>query len=173
MIRVLPWDFKTSFPEPLLPSSVPDLVEAGDHRGSALRTMHIERIRQGLDLLTRLDTIAEGQRLGMVPETTSNLKDDDKNAELHQRSASEQSALQTALELLVREYAITFGKPAAEAFHAALRLWDMGGAVTTALPPVSPALPDAVRRANFGYEEDGTAVDPSAEEVLEISQALA
>lgn len=156
LVRVLPWDFRTCFPESVDPSSIPALAGAGDNRVAVLRAFHNEKSAQGLALLAKLDAAMETKRMTIEPQTA------------HEKPQEEK-----AFEQFILEYVETFGKQAGEAFRKAVRVWHLGGAVITSLPPTGCALPTAVDRASFGYEEDGIAVVPSEEECFEITAELA
>lgn len=172
LVRVLPWDFRTCFPEPLAHASIPALAEAGNKQHPLLKHFHEEKARQGLALLADADRFGESERLDIDPQIGCRPSNAAGLTALSQRLNHEKSHLERAFDSLIAGYGETFGKQAAEAFHTALRVWHLGGAVITTLPPSGPALADAVERAHFGYEEDGVAVEPSEEEAFEITLQL-
>jgi hypothetical protein len=173
LVRVLPWDFRTCFPEPVAHSFIPALADVGDKRSSVLRGIHEETATRGLALLTQLDASAEAQRVRTHPETGSEPANTEASAALRERMADEKPQAEQDFEKLIQRYAESFGKQAGEAFRSAIRVWHLGGVVITALPPIGRALPESVQAGNFGYEEDGVAVNPSEEEVFEITSDLA
>jgi hypothetical protein len=173
LVRVLPWDFRTCFPEPIAHSFMPPLADAGKNRSSVLREIHEKATSQGLALLAQSDANAEAHRLKIHPQTGGEPANAEASAAIREQLAVEKPQAEQDFEKLIQRYAESFGKQAGEAFRSAIRVWHLGGAVITALPPIGRVLPDAVQRGNFGYEEDGVAVNPSEEEVFEITSELA
>jgi hypothetical protein len=69
LLQVLPWDFRTSFPEPL-----DEAIEAGklhedDVLFENLKALHDEHARHALALLSDLDAVMDARRAGVDPRT--------------------------------------------------------------------------------------------------------
>ena len=59
LVQVLPWDFVTTFPEPLPTAIEADLLSDEDAKPENVKSMHEETARQLTGVLTELDRIAD------------------------------------------------------------------------------------------------------------------
>jgi len=169
LVRVLPWDFHSSFPEPEHPlSSVLGVEQPLD-----VQDFHHKLAHRGVEVLEGIDWIAQAHHLGVDPNTGAAPKHNHDLDALRRRLHTEKAEQEEAFEASLGDYEKTFGRVAAEAFRTAMRIWHLGGIIITRVPPTSPAKTESVADARFGHEEDGSAVNPSAEEVFEITSELA
>jgi hypothetical protein len=172
-LLVLPWDFRASFPEPLWAALEAGTLHQTDAEPDNVKAIHDEHVREGLMLLSDLDACFEARRTGTDPRTGKSPKTAKQSEALQKLYQGEIHRLERALADHMAAYADAFGRPAATAFEEAIRTWHAGGLVTSEQCPIVSPLPEAVERAAFGHEEDGTIVTPDEEEVREITESLA
>jgi len=216
LVQVLPWDFVTTFPEPL-----PDAIEAGiveDADPEDVKSMHEELARQLLQILVEQNEIADARRRGVDPKTRAKPTSRGGAERLKEFLETEPTRLERTWQALMGTHEAAFGDEAAEAFGKAIRARHAGVRVVTQeqsrresekqidIPTVPPAvvnsadtenaegfhiktvrgngrrviarlpvprpLAHAVAAGNFGQDDRGP-VNPSADEVREITQNLA
>lgn len=173
LVRVMPWDFRTSFPPPPSELCLKGVAAPGDDLYVVIKEFHLEQTRRGLELLAELDWIIEAQRMGLVPDTGLAPPDPATRDTLDQRFENERAEHDTAWKNFLEHYSKIFGELPSEFFGAALRVWHLGGTVITKMPPVGMPTTDAVQAARFGYEDDGSPVNPDDQETSTITEELA
>ena len=65
--QVLPWDFRTSFPEPMEEAILNGKLQPEDAEPENLASLHDEHARHGLALLHDLDAVMDARRLSVDP----------------------------------------------------------------------------------------------------------
>ena len=154
LVQELPWDFITTFPEPL-----PDAIEAGnvseeDAEPDRVRGMHEELSRQLLGVLTDEDKIADARRLGIDPKTRGKPTSHGGKQRLKRYFETEPSQLRRNWQALLGVYAEAFGEEAAGAFVKAIRARHAG------IPLVTQAQPDTAS----GKPVDAESISPAVRE---------
>jgi hypothetical protein len=130
-VQVLPWDFVTTFPEPL-----PDAIEAGtvseeDAEPENLLAMHEELARQLLHVLVERDEIADARRGGVNPKTGARPTSRGATERLKMFFETEPTRLERTWQMLMGTYEEAFGDEAALAFSKAMRARHAGVRVVT------------------------------------------
>jgi hypothetical protein len=169
LTQMLPWDFRTTFPEPLEEAVEAGKLHESDIEFENLRALHEEHARHALALLSDLDAVTDARRLGIDPATGAPPRNQKQKERLERLYTEEPKRLEHAFEVLVDVYAEAFGDIAADAFRKAIRAWHAGVEVISEQAPSPSPLPTAVEAGVFGVEEDGAVVRPSDEEVQEIT----
>ena len=169
LTQILPWDFRTTFPEPLEEAVAAGKLHESDIEFENLRALHEEHARHALALLSDLDAVTDARRLGIDPATGAPPRNQKQKERLETLYTEEPKRLEHAFEVLVDVYAEAFGDEAADAFRKAIRAWQGGVEVISEQVPSPLPLPTAVEAGVFGVEEDGAVVRPSDEEVQEIT----
>jgi hypothetical protein len=172
-VLMLPWDFRSSFPEPL-----PQAIEAGkinedDCSPENLRSLHDEHARHALAILSDLDALGDARRLGVDPGTGKPPRTPKQKENLQKRFEEEMPRLEHAYGMLMESYEDVFGDEPAQAFGKAIRAEHADTPVIAEWPPLPTPLASAVEQGIFGKEEDGSPVHPSDEEVAAITDPLA
>jgi hypothetical protein len=171
LVRVLPWDFHSSFPEPQPEHPLLSVELVGQPLDVA--DYHHKLAHRGVEILEGIDWIAQAHHLGVDPDTGAAPEHDHDLNSLRRRLDTEKAEQEEAFDVFLVEYAKTFGKAAADAFRTAMRVWHLGGNIITRQPPTAPATAQSIADGHFGFEEDGSAVNPTHEEVFEITAQLA
>ncbi len=172
LVQVLPWDFRTSFPQPL-----EEAIEAGKlHEDDAipenLKALHQEHAQHALILLSDLDAVLDARRLGVDPHTGKPAKNTKHRERLENLFRNEPTRIEHEFEVLMDVYEEAFGAEATDAFRKAIRAWHAGiEVVTEHLPALSPRSA-SVEAGVFGRKEDGEVVNPSEEEVADIAERM-
>jgi hypothetical protein len=169
LTQMLPWDFRTTFPEPLEEAIEAGKLHESDIEFENLRALHEEHARHALALLSDLDVVTDARRLGIDPATGAPPRNEKQKERLERLYTEEPKRLEHAFEVLVDVYAEAFGDKAADAFRKAIRAWHAGVEVISEQVPSPSPLPTAVEAGVFGVEEDGAVVRPGDEEVQEIT----
>jgi hypothetical protein len=170
LVQVLPWDFRTSFPEPLEQAILNGKLQPEDATPENLKALHDEHARHALALLSDLAAICDARRTDVHPHTGKTPRTEKQREALEKLFKDEPGRLERAFDTLIDVYDEVFGTKAAEAFRKAIRAWHAGVEVTGEFPPVSRALETAVPSGVFGQEEDGRNVDPGTDEVAAITE---
>lgn len=197
-VLVLPWDFTSTFPQPLDEAIDAGVIDVSDTTAEGLRSLHDEYRRQAIETLRAHDTFAQARRRGVDPTTGNRLV----------KSLAEAPERQDhAFDVLMLTYRDAFGDQAAEAFAKAIRARHAGVEVSAgsrsgiAIPPTSSApstspdapmsksvaarspakrrtstglpvpkpLPSAVAAGHFGHD-DGAPIRPGRAEVRAITE---
>ena len=136
----LPWDFKTTFPQPS-----PEAIEAGivtdeDAEPENIRTIHEEHARELFAALHALDVMLDARRRGVDPATGTPPATTAGNERLRKLFDTEPARLERWWQTLLDTYETAFGAEAANAFGKAIRARHAGIEVigqSTATAPVN------------------------------------
>jgi hypothetical protein len=192
LVQRLPWDFKTSFPQPTDDAIDNGLLDETDRQPENLRSLHENYFAQCLATLKERDAIVEARRKQIDPKTGSRPRSHAGRERLRSYLEKEPGRLEHMLEILIGGYADAFGVEAADAFRKAVKARHAGieivsehrseapapapvirrtrrSAPSSALP-VPRALQSSVKAGIFGHQEDGTPVRPDAAEVRAITE---
>jgi hypothetical protein len=121
LVQRLPWDFKSTFPQPM-----PAAIDAGvlsneDAAPENVRALHEEHARELLMVLHDLDAVLDARRLGVDPATGRPPRTDGAKDRLQRLFATEPDRLERWWQTLMDTYEEAFGADAADAFGKALR----------------------------------------------------
>lgn len=172
LVQVLPWDFRLTFPQPLEAAIEAGVLHDEDREPENIKSLHVEHAREALATLADLDALTEARRFGVDPVTGKKPRTEKQKENLKRKFAEEPPRLEHAFETLMDVYEEAFGKDATDAFRKAIRAWHAGVDVVSETRPVFPPLDAAVCAGVFGQDEDGSVVNPSLEEVDEITAAF-
>jgi hypothetical protein len=170
LLQILPWDFRTSFPEPLEEAILNGKLQPEDATPENLKSLHDEHARHALALLSDLDAVCDARRTGVNPHTGHVPRTEKQRETLAKLFKDEPVRLEHAFDTLIDVYDEVFGTEAAEAFRKAIRAWHAGVEVIGENPPRPRALMSAVESGVFGQEEDGSNVDPGTDEAAAITE---
>jgi hypothetical protein len=138
LIKRPPWDFKTTFPEPM-----PEAIDAGviydeDATPENVRALHEEHVRESLAVLCDLERVLDARRRGVDPRNNKAPVLKEARERLRKFFGTEPARLERWWQTLMDTYAEVFGNEAAEAFGQTVRTWH--AAVEFASPglPASP-----------------------------------
>jgi hypothetical protein len=173
LLQVLPWDFRTSFPQPIEEAILNGRLQPEDAEPENIASLHEEHARHAMVLLDELEAVMDARRSGVDPRNGKAPKTAKQREALEKLFKEEPGRLERAFETLIDVYEEVFGPEAADAFLKAIRAWRAGVEVIGETPPTSPALNDSINAGIFGMEEDGTTVSPRDEEVTEITERVA
>jgi len=168
LVQALPWDFRTTFPEPLEEAIESGKLHEDDVEFENLRALHEEHANHALMLLSDLHAVMDARRAGVDPRTGAKPRTPKQQEALQKLFEQEPKRLEHAFEVLIDVYEEAFGAEAADAFRKAIRARHAGVEVISELPPTPTPLPTAVNQGVFGFEEDGAAVNPGLDEVRDI-----
>jgi len=135
----LPWDFKTTFPEPL-----PEAIEAGivtdeDTEPENIRAIHEQHARELFAALNSLDVVLDARRRGVDPTTGLPPETSAGNERLKKMFATEPARLERWRQTLLDTYETAFGAEAADAFGKAIRARHAGIEVIGQSTATTPA----------------------------------
>jgi hypothetical protein len=138
LVQRLPWDFKTTFPQP-----TPEAIDAGivseeDATPDGVRSIHEEHARELLMGLHDLDAVLNARRIGVDPRTGKKPATPAAKERLDKLFAQEPDRLRRCYKSLLDSYESAFGHDAADAFDKAVRAWHAG------IEVAGPAAPAAV-----------------------------
>lgn len=172
LLQVLPWDFHTSFPEPLQ-----EAIEAGklyedDAHPDNLKSLHEEHAQHALTLLSDLDAVMDAKRRGVDPRTGKAPRTPIQREKLDALFRDEPARLEHAFDVLMDVYEEAFGAEPTDAFRKAIRAWHAGIDVVSEHPPNAPPRAESIEAGVFGWEEDGAVVEPGAEEIADVTEQL-
>lgn len=196
MVQRLPWDFRTTFPQP-----TPEAIEAGvvsdeDTEPESVKAIHEEHARELLMTLHDLDAVLDARRRGVDPRNNKAPMLAEAKERLEKFFETEPARLERWFTSLMGSYESAFGPEAADAFSKAVRAWHAGIEVVgpehrqspaTKVPAVrriqkvraSSALPvprplrASVAAGIFGCDEDSKPIRPDAAEVRAITEEQA
>lgn len=191
LVLQLPWDFKSSFPQPTDEAIENGVLDEDDREPENLKSLHENYARQCLAILATLDKVLDARRRGVDPGTGGRPRTHAATERLRTFLTEEPSRLERTFDVLIGTYADGFGQEAADAFGKAVRAWHAGVAVVTEAPPdageqvvlspkkrksipssrmpVPKPLATAVAAGVFGRDENGKPIRPNAEEVRAIT----
>jgi hypothetical protein len=190
LVQRLPWDFKTSFPQPLDEAIDNGVLDESDRQPENLKSLQENYAAQCLATLAALDKVTDARRKGVDPGTGNKPRTHASRERLRKYLAEEPARLEHTFDVLLDTYAEGFGQDAAEAFKKAIIAWHAGidVALESDKPPTEPpAQPKHARRLSsclpvpkplrssvmagvFGQDERGKAIRPSAAEVRSITE---
>lgn len=152
LVQRLPWDFTTSFPEPL-----PEAIDAGtldesDATPDGLRTLHAAHAEVALATLRERDGLFEARRSGVDPGSGRRPTIAAGRERLRECLREVPERQQHAFDVLMMTYADAFGLDAADAFTKALIAWhaNIDVVADVAFRPNGRQLPASAP----GYAED-------------------
>ncbi len=172
LLQLLPWDFRTSFPQPMEEAILNGKIQPEDAEPENVASLHEEHARHAMVLLDELDAVMDARRSGVDPRNGKAPKTAKQREALERLFNDEPGRLERAFETLIDVYEEVFGPEAADAFRKAIRAWRAGVEVIGEAPPMAPALAASIDAGIFGVEEDGTIVSPGEEEVAEITERV-
>jgi hypothetical protein len=173
LLQVLPWDFRTSFPEPMEEAILNGRFQPEDAEPENLAALHDEHARHAMVLLDDLETVMDARRRGVDPRDGKAPRTTKQREALEKLFKEEPSRLERSFDTLIDVYEEVFGPDAADAFRKAIRAWRAGVEVIGEAPPMARALSASIEAGIFGMEEDKTTVSPDVEEVAEITERVA
>lgn len=173
LLQVLPWDFRTSFPQPMEEAILNGTLQPEDVEPESLTSLHQEHGRHAIMLLNDLESVMDARRTGVDPRSGKAPRTAKQRESLEKLFREEPARLERALDTSIDVYEETFGPEAADAFRKAIRAWHAGVEVTGEAPPTRPALTASINAGIFGVEEDGCNVNPGDEEVAAITECVA
>lgn len=172
LVQVLPWDFRGTFPQPLQEAIAAGKLHEDDLVPENLKSLHDEHANHALTILSDFDAVEHARRSGVDPRTGRLPGTEQQREALQKLFDEEPKRLQHAFDLLIDVYEEAFGAAAADAFRKAIRARHAGVEVMAEFPPTPQPIADAVASGVFGEEEDGTLVNPDANEVAEIMESV-
>jgi len=131
LVQVLPWDFATTFPEPMRDAIETGIVSEEDAEPANLKSMHEELARQLLNVLAEQDEIADARRRGVDPKTKAKPTSRGGSERLKKFFETEPARLERSWKAFIGTYEAAFGDEAAEAFNKAIRARHAGVRVVT------------------------------------------
>jgi hypothetical protein len=195
LVQVLPWDFRTAFPEPTEQALDAGIISDEDNQPDAIRSIHEEHTRELLAVLKAMEAVSEARRRGIDPITGKPPGMHGKREKLRRWFQEEPERLERSFTNLIGVYEDAFGQEAAEALTKAVRAWNAGidvvsegvasatvaPAVSTRIAPpahkrsstrlpVPHPLPAAVNAGRFGLDDHGKPVRPGPDEVRAITE---
>lgn len=168
----LPWDFRSSFPEPLEEAIEADRISPDDLAPEAIAAIHAEHAKEALAVLERKRSLTEAVMQNSHPDSGASITTDRQRERLLTRHASEPGVLDTHFDALIDVYAEVFGLDAAEHFRTAIIAWHHGVEVrsVTSGTPASEAIerddPCYSPGHPWHYYKDGDAVAPCSVEAI-------
>jgi hypothetical protein len=150
LVQYLPWDFKTTFPQPTQEALDAGTFPEEDATPEGIRSVHDEHARQTLATLHDLDAFLDARHHGVDPATGKPPRTAASRQRLQERFKTEPARLEHAVEVLMDVYETVFGPDAASAFIKAIRAWHAGIKVEVeAAPKTLSPLPSAARAIQF------------------------
>jgi hypothetical protein len=190
LVQRLPWDFRTSFPQPTDAAIDNGVLDETDLEPNNLKSLHENYASQCLSVLAARDKVMDARRKGVDPGTGQKPRTHASRERLRKYLAEEPARLDHTFNVLIDTYAEAFGQDTADAFKKAVIAWHAGieVALETNEPPTeSPSQPKHARRSSsclpvpkplrssvaagvFGHDERGKPIRPSAAEVRSITE---
>lgn len=172
LVQVLPWDFRTTFPQPLEEAIAVGKLHEDDVIPENLKSLHDEHANHALTLLADLDAVTDARRTGVDPRSGKQPRTPKQREVLQKLFEEEPKRLEHAFDMLIDVYEDAFGAEAADAFRKAIRARHAGVEVITEFPPTPTPLAEAVASGVFGTDEDGAIVNPDPNEVQSIMESV-
>jgi hypothetical protein len=190
LVQRLPWDFKTSFPQPPDDAIDNGVLDETDLEPNNLKSLHENYASQCLSVLAARDKVTDARRKGVDPGTGRKPRTHASRERLRKYLAEEPTRLDHTFDVLIDTYSESFGQDAADAFKKAIIAWHAGieVAAESDKPPTEPPFqPKHARRVSsclpvpkplrssiaagvFGHDEHGKPIRPSAAEVRSITE---
>lgn len=191
LVQRLPWDFKTTFPQPSEEALDAGVIDESDCQPENLKSLHENYARECLAALRSIDAVLDARRRGVDPATGKAPRTHAAKERLRQYLQDEPGKLEHTYRVLIETYESGFGAEAAQAFSKAIRARHAGidvvadGVPRAAQPdavkpprtrrviatlPVPTPLAEAIAAGDFGQDEKGKPVHPSAAEVRAITE---
>lgn len=117
----LPWDFRTSFPQPTEKAIHAGLITEEDCTAERLQAIHDEHAREAFATLRLLDTLLDARRRNVDPKTKRRPPTAEKQQALHTKVNEQIDRLERWWNNLQETYAEAFGEQAAHAFGESIR----------------------------------------------------
>ena len=171
LVQILPWDFRTSFPAPLEAAIEAGRIHEDDAEPENLRSLHEEHAQHALVLLSDLEAVLDARRRGVDPQTGRPPRTSKQRERLDALFRNEPKRLEHEFDVLMDVYEEAFGAEAANAFRKAIRAWHAGIEVMAENAPLKAPQQRSVEAGVFG-KEDGEVVNPTREEISEITEHL-
>jgi hypothetical protein len=172
LVQTLPWDFRTSFPEPLEEAIEAGALNEDDAAPENLRSLHDEHARHALVLLSDLDAVMDARRQSVDPRTGKAPRTPKQREVLEALFRYEPERLQHSFDVLMDVYEEVFGADAAGAFRKAIRAWHAGVEVITSSRPRCHRGRELSRRECSARKRMAPLSQPTAGEVAEITEQL-
>lgn len=134
----LPWDFRTTFPNPLESAIDAGRLDPSDCEPENLAALHVEHANAALAILADLDLVERSRRNGTDPATGSPPRTAKQKERLEKLHTEEPPRLRHAFGVLIDVYGEAFGDSAADAFRKSIEARHAGIEVV-ASPPTEHA----------------------------------
>jgi hypothetical protein len=192
LVQRLPWDFKTTFPQPTNEAIDAGIINDEDTTPENVAAIHDEHARELLVVLRDQDAVLDARRRGLDPTTGKAPQTDAGRQRLAKLFEIDPERLECWWRMQMEVYESAFGPEAADAFGKAIRAWHAGVEVVaenpandttrkptkipgncrriTARLPVPKPLAAAIAAGRFGQEENGRNVRPGPHEVRAITE---
>jgi hypothetical protein len=157
-VQYLPWDFKTTFPQPTREAIDTGVISDEDAEPENVKAIHDEQARELLITLHDLDAVLDARRRGVDPRNNKAPMLKEAKERLQKFFETEPARLENWYANLLGVYEDTFGSEAAQAFDKAVRAWHAGIEVSDRAPapaiippppipePQTPPAPERISR---------------------------
>ena len=135
LVQRLPWDFCTTFPQPLPEAIEMGILDESDLEPENLASLHQNYANQLLGTLSALDSVMDARRRGVDPATGTVPKTSAAKERLRKYLSEEPGRLENTFAVLMGTYGTAFGDAAADAFTKAIRARHAGIDVVVETPP--------------------------------------
>jgi hypothetical protein len=191
LVQRLPWDFKTSFPQPCDEAIDNGVMDETYRQPENLKSLHENYARQCLATLAALDKVMDARRRGIDPGTGNKPRTHASRERLRKYLAEEPARLEHTFDVLIGTYGDAFGQVPGAAFKKAIIAWHAGIEVAgesadipelkrgvrkerkaraSSCLPVPKPLSSSVAAGIFGRDENGKPIRPDADEVRAITE---
>ena len=173
--KVRAWNFRDTFPAPLDEAVFAGVFIDEDLDSEQVEAIHVERANELLALLAGIAALKQAKLTGANPETGKQPRTAAARKRLAERLEQEPGKLRVQFDDLLAAYADGFGDEAAAAFSDWVRDVHENHLPRPVLRcveidlPVPTPLVEAVAKGVFGTDDNDNPIDPSEEEVHEIS----
>jgi hypothetical protein len=142
LVQRLPWDFRTSFPQPTIEALDAGIISEEDMEPENVKVIHDEHAREALTALKDLDTVLDARRRGVDPRNNKKPMLQPAREWLQKFFETEPGRLERWFQNLMDTYDTVFGPEATDAFGKAIRAWHAGiEVVVEKSAEKSPAVP--------------------------------
>lgn len=166
LIQRLPWDFRTTFPEPRDDAIEEGKLDETDREPENLKSLHESYAQHCLATLKQLDIVTDARRRGIDPATGKKPRTHASRERLRRYVADEPGRLEHAFTVLIDTYRDAFGDDAADAFQKAIRAWHSG------IEVVADHVPDARKMVPRRNDHLGDVTDMIRDKPKRISSAM-